>query len=284
LTLLALFLSLSALAFDKDFTTVNDRVPLEFSLLFDSLKLEAKAPADKVRLVGLCQELDQNLGFLGREHIFLLMKTEVTKNVMEHKFPRVRQFDVTTLLLQRLETDFARKEQTLNPFSQWIWRSVLAELRHRRDQGLISERSFNLRSFEGAKLTEARRFERYLTYLVPWIDKMDALSAEDFNALTTEVGWMVLRRLNNRSLLLRRLSSTAAGDTRIGLFNIPERLLNLSAEELKQVRRNETPRTLQEAAGRERGQAEATVNRATPEDLSPMSDDVARELEKESGE
>ena len=72
--LLLLILSNLAFGFDKDFTTVNDRVPLEFNHLFDSLKLNARTPAEKVRLIGLAQELNQNLGFLSKEHIFLLMK------------------------------------------------------------------------------------------------------------------------------------------------------------------------------------------------------------------
>src|SRR4051812_8038401 len=72
--------SFSVFAFDNDFKTVNERVPLEFQHLFDSMKVQIKSPAEKVRLVGLAQELNTNLGFLPKEHIFLLMKTEVTKN------------------------------------------------------------------------------------------------------------------------------------------------------------------------------------------------------------
>ena len=277
---LLLLLANIAQAFDKDFKTVNDRVPQEFSALFEAMKLEIKTPAEKVRLVGMTQELNQNLGFLPKEHIFLLMKSEVIKNVLEHKFSKVRQFDVTTLLVERLEADFTRKERLLNPFSQWIWRSMLAELKMRQEMGLITNKTFSVRNFQGAKLADAQRFEKYLNYLLPWIDKMDSLSPTDFNQLSKEVSWTILERLNNRSLIFKRYASTAAGDTQLALFNIPSRLTELKPEEIKKMQNNEEESSLSDMSKREKSKAEDEVESATPQDLSPVSEDMNKELEK----
>lgn len=274
--------SFNSLAFDKDLKTINDRVPLEFNHLFESMKLEIKTPSEKIRLVGLAQELNQNLGLLGKEHIFLLMKSEVIKNVLEHKFAKVRQFDVSTLLIDRLNKNFTEKEKYLNPFSLWIWRSVIAELNHRKNLGLISEKSFSSRSFTGEKQGEAQRFERYLKYLLPWIDKMDSLSASEFNELSKEVSWTILRRLNDRSILFKRFASTTSSEPQITLINIPPKLLELKPEEIKTMQADSTPESLKEASMRERNEAQDKMDQVTPEDLSPLSEDVARELEKKS--
>jgi hypothetical protein len=277
---------LTVFGFDNDFKTVNERVPLEFQHLFDSMKLQIKTPAEKVRLVGLAQELNANLGFLPKEHIFLLMKTEVTKNVLEYKFPKVRQFDVTVTLIDRLEKDFAKKEKLLNPFSQWIWRSIIAELKLRKDMGLITDKTFHPNNFTGAKQAEAYRLRRYLNYLLPWIDRMDALTPFAFNELTKEVSWVILERLNNRSLLFKRYASTAVGDTQIALFNIPSRLSDLKPEEIKKMQNNEEDQpikqteTLQDLSAKEKEKASDEVKKATPEDMSPVSEDVNKALEK----
>lgn len=276
-----LFLN-TALAFDKDFKTINDRVPLEFNHLFESMKMQIKTPAEKIQFVGLCKDLDQNLGSLGREHIFLLMKSEVIKNVLEHKFTKVRSFDVTTFLLQRLEEDFAKKEQFFTPFSQWIWRSILAELTLRKDLGLITTKSFSPGQFAGSKFTEAQRFNRYLTYLLPWIDKMDSLEPPQFNELTKEVSWIILRRLNDRSLLFKRFASTAATDTQVTIFNIPTKLLELHPEDIKRMQKDATPLTLKEESEKAKTEASKQVEAATPEDLSPISDEISKELEEKA--
>lgn len=276
-----LLIPLSALAFNKDFKTINDRVPLEFQHLFTSMKLEVKTPIEKVQLIGICKDLEDNLSFLPKEHLFLFLKSEVIKDTLEYKFAKVRQFDLTVGLIERLEKTLVKKERYLNPFSTWIWRSIVAELNLRKEHGLITQKSFNARSFEGAKLAEAIRFEKYLKYLLPWIDRMDSLSAVDFNLLSKELGWTILRRINDRSLLFKKFSSTAAGSTKISLFNIPQKLLELNVDEIKDIQNEKLiPASLKEEGERERTDAQESAEKATPTDMSPLSDDIYSEIEK----
>jgi hypothetical protein len=279
--LLLLFFSLSVFAFHKDFKTNNDRVPLEFQHLFTAMKLEVKTPIEKVQLVGICKELDDNLAFLPKEHLFLFLKSEVIKDTLEYKFAKVRQFDLTASLIERLERDLKTRESYLNPYALWIWRSVIAELKLRKDHGIITQKSFNPRVFEGAKLAEGLRFEKYLKYLMPWIDRMDSLPVNDFNALTKEVGWTVLRRINDRSLLFKKFASTAAGDTRLPLFNIPQKLIELDPEEIKGIQNEKLlPSSLRDESSKEKDEAAKTVEKATPTDMSPLSDDLSKEIDK----
>lgn len=282
--ILLLTLAINARGFDKDFKTVNDRVPLEFSHLFESMKIALKTPSEKIRFVGICKDLDENLGFLQKDHILLLMKSEVIKNVLEYKHKKVRTFDVTTFLLARLEEDYQKKQGLLTPFSQWIWRSVIAELKHRQSLGLITTKSFSPGNFEGAKLVEAQRFQRYLTYLLPWIDKMDSLEVSQFNELARDVSWVILNRLNQRSILFKRFASTSAGDTKVTLFNIPVKLLELHPEDIKRMQKDELPLplTLKEQSEKEKSEASQEVQTTTIDDLSPLSDDLSKELEKKT--
>lgn len=278
--LFLLLFSFQAFAFDKDFTAISDRVPLEFTLLFDSMKLEIKTPSEKLRMVALCKDLNDNIGFLKKEHIFMLMKTEVIKSTLEFKFNKVRQFDMNSLLLSRLENDYASKKKYLNSFSRWIWQSIIAELNYRKKMGLITDASFNAGRFEGAKRMDALRFQRYLTYLYPWIDKMDSLDAAAFNQLSKEVSWAILERINERSILFKRYASTAAGDTQTVIINIPQKLLDLHPEDIKKMQNDTLPLSLSDQSKVEKAKALEQIDKVTPLDMSTMSDDLATELEK----
>lgn len=283
--LLTLFIFLGSplsWGFDKDFKTTSDRIPHEFNLMFESLKGEITNPSEKILMIGICKDLDNNLGFLTKEHVFMLMKTEVIKNVMEFKFNKIRQFEINTDLIQHLEADLKKKEKTLNRFSQWIWRSIIAELQHRKAMGLISNKNFSVRNFQGAKLTEAIRFEKYLRYLIPWIDKMDGLSAEDFNSLSKEVSWTILNRLNERSQLFHKLAHTAESDTKVTLFNIPQKLIDLSPQQIKLMLSDSPEPSLKERSETEKNQAREAVSDIAPDDMSTISDDVSKELEKKT--
>lgn len=282
--LLYLFFSTQVLAFHKDFKTVNERVPLEFSLMFDSMKIEVKSPSEKLRMVGLCKDLNDNLGFLKKEHIFMLMKTEIIKSTLEFKFNKVRQFDMNSLLITRLEYEYAGKKAYLNSFSRWIWQSILAELNHRQKMGLISTTSFNPGRFEGAKRDEAMRFQRYLNYLYPWLDKMDSLDAASFNNLSKEISWSVLERINDRSVLFKRYASTATGDTQTVIINIPSKLLELHPEDIKNMQNDTMPLSLADQSKIEKADAAKEIEKVTPLDMSTMSDDLAQELENKTQE
>lgn len=280
--LLLIVFSSSAWSFDKDFTTINKRVPLEFNHMFDSLKLEIKTPSEKIRMIGLSKDLNDNLGFLQKEHIFMLLKTEVIKGTLEFKFDKVRQFDVNQLLIVRLEKEYENKKTYLNTFSKWIWQSILAELNHRKKMGLITAQSFNPGNFDGVKRADAMRFQRYLNYLFPWIDKMDSLDAAAFNKIAKEVSWTILQRINERSILFKRYASTATGDTQVTIINIPQKLLDLKPEDIKRMQEDQYPLTLAEQAKKEKAQASQEIDKVTPLDMSTMSDDVAKELEKKT--
>lgn len=270
------------MAFNSDFKTTNDRVPLEFNYLFESLKISIKVPKEQLRLVGICKDLDENLGYLKTEHIFFLMKSEVIKNVLEYRHQKVRSFDVTTFLISRVEEDFGKKQALLTPFSQWIWRAILAELKYREKQGLITEKSFNPNLFQGQKLTEARRFQRYLTYLLPWIDKMDSLDAAGFNLLIKKVSWIILERLNQRSLLFKRFATTSTSDTKVTIFNIPPKLLEYHPEDIKRMQQDASPLTLKEESEKEKTEASTQIQKVSPDDLSTLSDEVSKELDKKA--
>lgn len=280
LLLFLLLLPSLSLAFDKDLKIESDRVPTEFTLLFESMKIEIKSAKEKVQFVGLIQELGENLGTLEKDQIYLLLKSEVIKNLLQYRFDKVRQFDMTTLLIERLDNDYNQKQKYLSPFAQWIWRSIIAELKFRQKMGLITAKSFNPRSFEGAKLAEANRFQRYLGYILPWIDRMDSLTASQFNDLSKEVSWVILKRINDRSILFKRYASTLVGDTKVKLFNIPQRLLEIHPEELKRIQNESDEPTLKEQSEKEKSDAQETVDKVTPDDLSTVSDDVIKTIDK----
>lgn len=278
----SLILSIStAFAFDKDLKIESDRVPTEFVLLFESMKIEIKTDKEKIQFVGLIQELGENLGSLEKDQSFLLLKSEVIKNLLQHRFNKVREFDMTTLLIERLDNSYNQKQKYLSPFAQWIWRSIIAELKYRQKMGLITAKSFNPKSFEGAKLTEATRFQRYLNYILPWIDRMDSLNASQFNELTKSVSWVILKRINERSILFKRFASTLSTDTTVKLFNIPQRLLEIHPEDFKRIQNeaNEEP-TLKEQSEKAKDAAQETVDKITPNDMSTVSDDIIKTIDQ----
>lgn len=268
----------SAFAFNKDFTVISDKTPYEFNIMFNSMKNQLKNLDEQMRLVGFTEDLNRNLGFLEKEHVFLLMKSEVTKSVLEFRFEKSGQFDITTGLIDRLDKRFSDNERYLTEFSRWIWRSLIAELKHRQRLGIITQNSFNPTLFSGDKKVQAVRFQKYLHYLMPWIDQMENLDHQRFNDLSLKVSWEVLRKLNDRSLLFKNMSY-AQGSEATQLFNIPDKLKNLTPDKVKELKLLEEHQTLEEQARREKSEAADQINQIDSVDLSPLSDEISKKIE-----
>lgn len=275
------FLSTKSMAFNKDFTLISDKTPYEFNIMFNSMRGQLKELNDQIKLIGYSEDLNRNLGFLEKEHIFLLMKSEVSRSVLEYRFDKTRQFDITTNLLEKLEKKFSEQERYLSEFSRWIWRSLIAELKYRQKLGLITQSSFNPTLFSGEKRTQAMRFQKYLHYLMPWIDQMDNLDHQRFNELALKVSWEILRKLNDRSLLFKNMSY-AQSSVETQLFNIPQKLQNLTPDKVKELQIIEENKTLQEKSLEEKSKASEQINQIEASDLSPLSDEISQKIEAEA--
>lgn len=281
LSLIFTLISWQAQAFNKDFTIISDKTPYEFNVMFNSLRGQLKTIDEQMRLVGLSEDLNRNLGFLEKEHIFLLVKSEVIKSVLEYRFEKSAQFDITINLIDKLEKRFQSHERYLSEFSRWIWRSLIAELKHRQRMGLITQSSFNPELFSGDKKSAALRFQKYLNYLMPWIDQMENLDHHRFNELSVKVSWEILRKLNDRSLLFKNMSYAQSAEATL-LFNIPEKLQNLTPDKVKELKYLEETKSLREQSERERSEATDQINQIEANDLSPLSDEISKKIESEA--
>lgn len=219
--LCVLFFSLSAQAFNKDFTLVNDKAPLEFKLLFESMKNSLKDNQEQVRLIVLAQQINKGLGPLKKDQSFFLLKSEVYKTLLEWPHP-TSQFQVGTHTLQRINTHLATGRAIYNPFSIWILEALAADLEKFDKEGLLAMTQAQRSVLTGEKAQQYYKMQRVLKYTRGWLEQADTLSAKDFNALTDQLAWRTLERVKEKAQLFRRLSSKAIADTQSDTFNIPE--------------------------------------------------------------
>jgi len=280
LTLIFIF-TLSCFAFDEDFKINDESTPFEFKALFSTMKNSINSDGDKFKFIALCNEINENLAFLPKQQMMLLMKTEVLKTTLEFKHLKIRKLNITAGLINQLEKDFEIKKQSLSPFSKWIWDSILAELRLKKNAGLIADTIFIPERFDGAKKNEALRFQKYLNYLHPWIDKMEGLDPNTFNQLSLEVGWKILNHLSDRALLIKRYASSFSTNQKSVLINIPLKLKEFHPEDIKKIKKASS-QTLTEKSNKQKALATEQVEEMMPNDLSTISDDVAQELEKKT--
>lgn len=259
-TLSLLLTCSSAFAFNKDFTIVNDRSPLEFKLLFDSLKNSLKENQEQVRLIVLAQQINRGLGPLQKDQTFFLLKSEVYKTLLEWPHP-TSQFQVGSHTLERIKNNIANGRAVYNPFSMWVLEALAADLENFQREGLLALTPIQRANLNGEKAQQYNKMQRVLKYSRGWLEQADTLSAKDFNALTDQLAWRIIERVKEKGLLFRRLSSKAIADTQTNTFNIPEQGMPTKPAGSPGVKVEPAPVDLAGQAANEKKAAQETIEK-----------------------
>jgi hypothetical protein len=70
--------------------------------------------------------------------------------------------------------------------------------------------------------------------------------------------------------------------TKVTIFNIPMKYLELQPEELKRINKEDSSLTLKDEANKEKLEASKQVQNLTPDDLSTLSDELTKELDQKA--
>jgi len=215
------FVSFQAFAFHKDFTLVNDRAPVEFKLMFESMKYSLKDAQDQIKLIVLSQHINKGLGPLSKEQSMFLLKSETYKSLLEWRHPP-SQFQIGTHTIDRLKKSLEANRSIYTPYSKWIVESLIADLKNFKEQGILDLTNSQKSTLKGEKALQYQKMQRVFKYSRGWVEQADTLSAKDFNQLTEELAWRTFERVKERAAMFRRFSSRAIQDKEEMTFNIPE--------------------------------------------------------------
>jgi hypothetical protein len=258
--LFLLLTSIESWGFNKDFNLINDKAPLEFKLLFESMKNSLKDNQEQVRLIVLAQQINKGLGPLKKDQSFVLLKAEVYKTLLE--WPHLpTQFQVGSHTLQRINTHLATGRAVYNPFSIWVLEALAADLEKFEKDGLLSMTQTQRNNLTDEKAQQYYKMQRVLKFTRGWIEKADTLSAKDFNALTDQLAWRTLERVKETAMLFRRHSSKAIADTQSNTFNIPEQGMPKRFQGASDTKPDAAPQGMAEQAAEEKKAAEATMQK-----------------------
>lgn len=255
---LLLLWATSAWGFNKDFTIVNDRAPLEFRLMFESMKYSLKEVPEQVRLIVLAQHINMGMGPLKKDQSFFLLKSEIYKSLLEWPHPQT-QFQVGSHTLERIQANMKTSQAIYTPFSIWVLESLIADLRPYQAQGLLDLTPAQRSTLSAEKTQQYLKLQKILKYTRGWLEQADTVSAKDFNLLTEDLSWKTLERVKERSALFRRFSSKAIQDSNENTFNIPEQGMPQMTAPKSAIKIEEAPTTLAEDGQAQKTEAEASV-------------------------
>jgi hypothetical protein len=286
LTLFLFLFSLDCQAFNKDFTLINDRSPLEFKMLFESMKYSLKDRNDQIKLVVLAQHINKGLAPLSKDQTFFLLKSEIYKALLEWPHSET-QFQVGSHTLLRMKKNLNKGKAIYSPYSQWILEALIADLEGFEKKEVLDV-SINQRgTLTGEKAKHYQKMQRVLKYTRGWIEQADTLSAKDFNHLSEELSWRTLERVKEKAALFRRFSTKAIQENLVNTFNIPDVGMPHTKEKSSlpvEPPKNTSTSDLSDVADEQKATAEETMQKINPQSTTPPPDELSDAIDQIEGE
>lgn len=268
-TLLIFLFSFHSYAFHPDFKVVNDNAPYEFNQLFNSMKYQLKENKEQIKMLALCQNLNQNLSKLDQAQSFALLKSETYKKILGKKFQHGNSYQVSPITLERLQKKLQENQAIYTPFSKWIIQSMLADFDQEKE--LIGKDPSVL---DKKKQQHYYDQKKKLAFLSKWLGKADTLSATSFNELTLKISWEVLDSVNSMSKFFANYSSKTGQGLSQNLFNIPDEAVKQASQAIQ----NDSP-IKREASLSEKSETERIEARQLTEQISPGQDLSGQEID-----
>lgn len=225
---------------------IPNKLPLEFELAYNGIA-NTLIPDEKDAFLLLSMGLQENFQKMNSNQRDFLIKTTILKFLLQYQFDfYIQNIDVNRAFLAKIEQKLNSNKSTYSDFSQWLIKSILADMSEFKKDEALDQLSVINKSNE-ADMRKLALIKRKLKYIGPWFYVVDKMKPEEFNALMREASWRILKMIRSYSRLLTFYSgiySVANTDTFFKLPPIPEQLKDTSFEEFLDLKDSLLPQII----------------------------------------
>lgn len=183
-------------ALGKEVYLPNNKFPLEFVLLIQSLQKIELTDEEKKDLIKNIAIIDQIAAIMSKEEIFFIIKTEIYKAILnKYKDEKTRFKLYRPENIVKLKDFSKRKFTALLPFANWMARAIQSDMKVIIKSHLFNKLINHLKRTNLINNSNLRKVKRRLSLLLPWYQKLSTLAKNDIDELMKEFMIECLRKI-----------------------------------------------------------------------------------------
>lgn len=247
-------------------TTISEKAPKELELLTMHLVKYVKTSQDVDKVIGYCNLINQDLQKTPKKNVFFMLKSEVYRGILRNQFlKKENTIQVSNSILLSIEQKLNKYDIVYSDFSKWIITSILEDISTFRKDGFIDQyQRINRSDFEQQK--RYNKLKKTLSYISPWIEKIEKLTPESFNNLVKDVGIDILWYISSRTYYFGTFSSKYKQSINSNIFNIPKIQNNAPNQT--------TPNTMDAEFKKRTNDTIEILEKIEVDDMSPASNQI----------
>lgn len=259
-----------------NFILLSEAVPTEFSLMIEHLQHSELNTKQLKRFIVATELINKELSRTPNTNIMFLFKSEIYKGVLNNQYMKHNSLlQASTSILESTRHKLKKHHIVYTDFSKWIINSLLEDFRPFLKKNFINQYQ-NVKRSNSVGMIRAKRLQKIMKYLSPWLSAFDKNIPEDFNKLCTKIIIDTIERISRKTYYFKTFTGHLVPQPETNLFAIPQIKFND-----KKVSIPGDEKSLKEEAEERKEKAEKTIKSLDPDDLSGASSDIDKLQELE---
>lgn len=251
------------------YMVVSEQLPTEFNLMIEHLKQSKLTQDDLERLISASELINKELATTPEPNIMFLFKSEIYKGILNNQYMKQNSLlQASTSILESTKHKLEKNKVSYTNFSKWIIQSIIKDFDPFLEKNFINQYQ-NIKRSNSAGMLLAKRLQKVMKYLAPWLNAIDKHVPEDFNKLCTKIIIDTIERISKKTYYFKTFTGELEPDSEKQLIAVPafetkERVTSKVTDE----------KSLKEEATERKKDAQEDVEDLDSDDLSGASEEI----------
>lgn len=258
-----------------NYTILSEAVPTEFKLMINHLKQSELDFESLQRISAASSLINEELSTTPSTNIMFLFKSEIYKGILNNQYmKKTSLLQASTSILQSTKHKLQKHSIAYSAFAKWLIESIIKDFNPYLAKNFINQYQ-NVKRSNSANMLKARRLQKTMKYLAPWLNAIDKNTPEDFNKLLTKIIIDTIERISKKTYYFKTFSSKLEPESSENIFIVPK------IKELESINTSEpiVGKTLKEESKQRKKEAEDAIKSINTDDLSGASSEIDNILE-----
>lgn len=250
------------------YKVLSDLIPIEFTFMVDHLKQTKLSDEDLERIISASELINSELAKTPGPNIMFLFKSEIYKGILNNQYMQQNSLlQASTSILESTRHKLKKNNIVYTQFSKWVIESILRDFDPFLKKNFINQYQ-NIKRSNSKEMLLAKRLQKRMKYLAPWLNAIDNMSPEDFNSLCTNIIIDTIERISKKTYYFKTFSGKLESDSEKELLAIPEIKIK------RQKEKSPKEKSLKEEAKNRKEEALKEVQDLDSDDLSAASAEI----------
>jgi hypothetical protein len=207
-----------------------DTVSEELRIIVQHLNYSDISKEQAQEVITACELINNDTTHMDSINLLFLIKSEIYKGLLNNQYLSYGDsIQISEVIVKSIEEKFKKFKISYSPFAQWIFNSIIEDLKPYREDNFLNRYQTVSRT-NMKEMSKSLNLQKALKYISPWIIALESQTPEMFNNTLTSISIDIFKLISRKTYFFKEFSYKFSERQRDGIFQIPKLDMGLEAK------------------------------------------------------